>query len=430
MLHGGNCWTLLEQDQEEEGEGGDEEEEERGEEMDGREGEEGGEEQEEAEEEESEGEDKENEARAPTGLPALEDIKPKAKAKGQAKVKGKGKGEGKGKGVVATAEEKNQDNMAAVAQLKKNGKGGRGKCGGKGDARQLAQTAKATGAPPKAIPKLGKKGTGKDSAALVPKSGKKKKGNDDADPDANARTPSKPPNNKRGASSIETPDKDVPPTGQGRRTTGGTKKPKIAKPSEIVSNWDKREQEILEELAKAREQRKEEEEAKAREKNEMAEEKKRQYRENNILAKKFDLLVDEGKIPDHILQMHRAATGPSGKREILKQLFVKEGDCKFWKMDLSKPMFQESSTRSMESHDTHKHMARSRMIWEATLPGGPRILILTHCKVCSYMRLGGFVILVLLILMMVCSYASKICVSVGLGIFVLMILMIVPSYAS
>ena len=139
---------------------------------------------------------------------------------------------------------------------------------------------------------------------------------------------------------------------------------------------------------------------------------------------------DEGKIPDHVLQMHRSATGPSAKRELLKNLFVKDGDSKWWRMDMSKPMFQESSTRSMESHDTHKHMARSRMIWEATLPGGPRILILTHRKVCCHMRLGGFVILVLLILMMVWSYASKICVSVGFGILVLMILMIVRSYAS
>ena len=168
-------------------------------------------------------------------------------------MKGKGKGEGKGKGVVATAEEKNQDNMAAVAQLKKKGKGGRGKCGGKGDAIQFGQTAKATGAPPKAIPKPGKKGTGKHSApaALAPKSEKKKKGNDDADPDANARTPSKPPNNKRGSSSTETPDKDQPPTDKGRRTTAVSKKPKIAKPSEIISDWQKKEKDLLEQIEEA-----------------------------------------------------------------------------------------------------------------------------------------------------------------------------------
>jgi len=99
--------------------------------------------------------------------------------------------------------------------------------------------------------------------------------------------------------------------------------------------------------------------------------------------------------------MHRSAATPTSKREILKQLFVKEGDSTFWTMDLSKPMFQESSTRSTSAHDKHTHKARSRMMMEAMLPGGSRILILTHCEVCSDMRLGGFVILVLVILMMV-----------------------------
>ena len=87
---------------------------------------------------------------------------------------------------------------------------------------------------------------------------------------------------------------------------------------------------------------------------------------------------DQGKIPDHILQMHRSAPTPTSKREILKQLFVKEGDSRFWTMDVSKPMFQESSTRSTSAHDKHTHKARSRMMWEATIPGGPRILILTR----------------------------------------------------
>ena len=82
------------------------------------------------------------------------------------------------------------------------------------------------------------------------------------------------------------------------------------------------------------------------------------------------------------------------------------------------------------SAPTNVRNVKSRMMMEAMLPGGSRILILTHCEVCSYMRLGGFVILVLMILMMVWSYASKICVSVGFGILVLMILMIVRSYAS
>ena len=115
---------------------------------------------------------------------------------------------------------------------------------------------------------------------------------------------------------------------------------------------------------------------------------------------------DQGKIPDHILQMHRNSPTPSGKRAILKELFVKDENSRFWTMDVSKPMFQESSTRTTSAHDKHTHKARSRMMWESTIPGGPRILILTHCEVCSDMRLGGFVIIVLVILMMVRSYAS------------------------
>lgn len=45
-------------------------------------------------------------------------------------------------------------------------------------------------------------------------------------------------------------------------------------------------------IMQARLKQKEEEAAKAREEQTLAEVKKRQYRENNILAKKFDLLVD------------------------------------------------------------------------------------------------------------------------------------------
>ena len=108
---------------------------------------------------------------------------------------------------------------------------------------------------------------------------------------------------------------------------------------------------------------------------------------------------DQGKVADHILEMYRAQTGPSGKRELLRSLFVKTEGSKFWTMDTSNPRFQEQSTRSNEVHDKHRHTARPRLVWEALTPGGPRISILTHCNVCAYMRLGGFVILVLMILM-------------------------------
>ena len=225
----GDPWNLLEDEkveeeaeEEEEGEeGGDgeeAEEEEQEEEMD--EGE--GDEEKEEEEEEAEEEEHEEAEVSALALPALEDIKTQKKDRKKVNP-GKGKGKGEDENVVATAEEKNHANTAAVAQLKRNGKGGRGKSGGKRDAGQLGHTAKAAGVPPKPIAKPGKKGKGKDSApkgkgkdsapaALVPKSGKNKKGNDDADPDANATTPSKPPNNKRKATSQETPDKpSLPP---------------------------------------------------------------------------------------------------------------------------------------------------------------------------------------------------------------------------
>ena len=168
---------------------------------------EGEEENESENEKEAEEEEEHEEAEASElALPALEDIGTTKKDRKKVKP-GKGNGKGKVKQVIATAEDKNRDNMAAVAQLKKSGKGGRGKSGGKGDAGQLGQTAKV-GVAPTPIAKPGKKGKGKDSAPKGKGKDSAPKGKGKADPDANATTPSKPPNKKRKAtSSTETPDK-------------------------------------------------------------------------------------------------------------------------------------------------------------------------------------------------------------------------------